>query len=382
MNIIGFNEWMFSGVRNLKIAILTEFFHPHIGGCERRYLEIGRRLASRGHKIHVYTIQYDNNLPKEEQVDGINIHRYAYSGNYVTPDGFRSLRGIVKYSATSFMRLIGSDYDLYYSNQWPLLHSFFAKAVVSPLIQEWCEVWTNFRKVTLMQNIIKNVANYHVAVSEFTKQRLVNLLKIEPSKIFVIPNGVNFAKFNSSRSKIPGRIVYAGRIVPHKNVKLLVDAFRVVKKKIPSAELHIIGSGSELQLVRNKAEGIKDCFVHGFLPEEQMIDYLKSAWLFVLPSEREGSGLAVLEAMAAGVPFLTIDHPDNAVTELCNFKCGLMVKPLEIFIAKAIIHLFNNEKIWNELSRNALNFAKEYDWDLITNQMEDFFGMVLNNVKK
>jgi len=345
-------------------------------------MEIGRRLAAKGHEIHVFTVQYDHNLPKEEQVNGITVHRYAYSRNYVSPDGFRSFGGIVKYSAASFMRLLGSDFDIYYSNQWPLLHSLCAKPVATPLIQEWCEVWTNCIRVTLMQKLIKNVGDYHVAVSEFTRQRLSNLLKINPSKVVVIPNGVNFAKFNSSRTKVWGRIVYVGRIVSHKRVKLLVDAFREVKKKIPTAELHVIGSGSGLQSVKNRAAGIKDCFIHGFMPEDQMVDLLKSAWLFVSPSEREGSGIVVMEAMAAGVPFVTINHPDNAVTEFCRFKCGLMVEPDEISIAAAITQLFNNEELWKELSVNAFKFAKKYDWDIITNYVEDFFGEVVNNASK
>jgi glycosyltransferase involved in cell wall biosynthesis len=163
---------------------------------------------------------------------------------------------------------------------------------------------------------------------------------------------------------------------------LLVNAFREVKKKIPTAELHIIGSGSKLQSIRNAATAIKDCHVHGFLPEEQMVNLLKSAWLFVLPSEREGSGLAVLEGMAAGVPFITINHPDNATKELCQFKCGLIAEPHETSIAAAITQLFSNEELWNELHVNALNFAKKYDWDTITNHVENFFGEVVKNTRK
>ena len=373
---------MFIGVRSLKIAFLTELFHPHVGGCERRFMEIGRRLAAKNHDVHVFTMQYDRNLPKEEQVNGITVHRYAYSGNYVSPDGFRSFGGIMKYSVLSFMQLLGSDYDIYYANQWPMLHSLCVKPVAAPLIQEWCEVWTNCVKVTVMQRLLKRVGDYHVAVSEFTRQRLSNILKIDPSKLVVIPNGVDFAKFNSSRPKVWGRIVYAGRIVPHKRVKLLVNAFREVKKKIPATELHIIGSGSGLESVRNSASDIKDCYVHGFLPEDQMVDLLKSAWLFVLPSEREGSGLVVLEAMAAGVPFVTINHPDNATKELCKFKCGLMAEPRETSIATTITQLFSNKELWNELNVNAVNFAKKYDWDTITNHAEDFFSEVAKNASK
>ncbi len=366
----------------LKVAFLTEFFYPHIGGCETRYYEIGRRLAAKGHEVHVFTIRYDLDLPKEEQIEGIHVHRYAYSKKYVSEDGFRSFSGILKYSIESLRRLRQSEFDLYYSNQWPMLHSVFVKPVIAPLVQEWCEVWDNLLKATIMQRLLKNMGNYNVAVSEFTQQRLINHLKIDPEKTIMIPNGVTVSRFVNSGNKVRGRIIYAGRIVPHKHVELLVEAFREVKNKIPEAELHIIGSGICLESIRSQAADIKDCFVHGFLPEDQMIELLKSSWLFVLPSEREGSGIAAMEAMATGAPFVTVDYPNNAAKELCQFNCGLVVEPQGSAIASAIIQLYNNEALWKELSENALNVAKKYDWDMITNQMEAFFGTVVNSSGK
>jgi glycosyltransferase involved in cell wall biosynthesis len=366
----------------MKIAVLTELFHPHVGGCERRYLEIGRRLAARGHEIHVYTIQYDARLAKTEQVDGITIHRYAYSKSYISQDSFRSLGGILKYSLASFTHLKGSKFDLYYSNQWPMLHSLCVKPIAKPLIQEWCEVWDNPLKVTLMQKLLRNVGDYNVAVSEFTRQRLVDSLKIKSKKTFTVPNGVDATKFFGSNQKVWGRIIYAGRIVPHKHIELLVDAFREVKKKVPEAELHIIGSGLSLQSIRNRAADIKDCFVHGFLPENEMIELIKSAWLFVLPSEREGSGIAVLEAMASSVPFITVNYPNNGAKEFGRYNCGIVVNPEKTAIASAIIQLFGDEDCWKELSSNALNVAKAHDWDMISEQMENFFGMVIDESEK
>jgi glycosyltransferase involved in cell wall biosynthesis len=369
-------------VSSLKVAFLTEFFHPHIGGCEKRFFEIGRRLVARGHEIHVFTIKYDNSLPEEEQIEGIKVHRYAYSKSYISQDSFRSFRGILKYAVASLRKLHGSNFDIYYSNQWPMLHSVFVKPVATPLIQEWCEVWDSPRKVALMQKMLKRAGNYHVAVSEFTRQRLVDALKIKAEKVVLVPNGVDCARFAGSSKKVWGRIVYAGRIVPHKHVEMLVDAFREVKKQVPQAELHIVGSGLSLESVKERAAGIQDCFVHGFVPEEQLVDLVKSSWLFVLPSEREGSGIAAMEAMAAGVPFVTLGYPDNAAKELCRLKCCIVIEPLESDMVSTIVELFGNENKWRELSNNALSVAKQYDWDIITNEMEDFFRTVVSKSGK
>lgn len=367
----------------MKIALLTELFYPHMAGCERRFLEMGKRLARKNHEIHVFTSRYDNSLAQEELIDGMFVHRCANSNNYLLPSGFRSVDGVFKYSFATLMRLLGKDFDVYYSNQWPMLHSVFARLAASPFIQEWCEVWYTSLKITILQHFLKKLADYHVAVSEFTKSRLLNFLELDPEKIMVIPNGVDNSKFrNISQDKIWGRIIYVGRLVPHKHVEMLVDAFYEVKDKVPEAELHIIGSGPSMDQIKSRAAGLKDCFIHGFLPDDRMIDLLKSSWLFVLPSEREGSGIVALEAMAAGLPFVTADYPDNGAKKLANSKCGLAVNPTSHALASSILRLLNDEDMWKDMSNKALCLSKEYDWDVVAERMETFLHTVANHAEE
>jgi glycosyltransferase involved in cell wall biosynthesis len=169
----------------MRIALLTELFYPHMAGTERRFLEIGKRLAMRGHDVHVFTLHYDRNLPREEIVEGMSVHRYGNTRKYISTKGFRSLDGVLKYSFQTFIQLLKQDFDIYYSNEWPILHSICAKPAASPLIQEWCEVWIRPSYAMVMQKLLRNFCDYHVAVSKFTRQRLVSFLKIEPEKVAV-----------------------------------------------------------------------------------------------------------------------------------------------------------------------------------------------------
>jgi len=348
-----------------------------MAGCERRFLEIGKRLAGRGHELHVFTFQYSRNLPNKELIEGIAVHRCAHSNGYITPNGSRSLNGVLKYSLATFKELLGQSFDVYYSNQWPMLHSIIVKPVASPLIQEWCEVWTtDSLKIMMLQRILKRF-NHHVAVSEFTKRRLIDLLGLREEQVSMIQNGVDYRKFRyASENKVWGRIIYVGRIVPHKHVEMLIDSFRLVKEKVPQAELHIVGSGPSFHSIKAQASRVKDCFVHGFLPEEEMLDLLRSSWLFVLPSEREGSSIVVLEAMAAGLPVIVCNYPNNAAKESVRHKCGVIVNPGSNFIASAILQFLKNEKIWKEMSDNARRFAEKHDWDTTTKQMENLLYKV------
>jgi glycosyltransferase involved in cell wall biosynthesis len=364
----------------LRIALVTELFYPHMAGCERRFFEIGRRLVASGHEVHVFTIHYDRSLLKEEMIQGMFVHRYAYSRNYIRPKASRSLNGVMRYSFLTFMKFVRGDFDVCYSNQWPMVHSFFLKLSGTLVVQEWCEVWSNSLRADILQNLIKILGLYSVAVSDFTKQRLINHLKFNPQEISVVPNGVDKSLYSGVlKNKKRGRIIYVGRLVPHKHVDLLVDAFREIKIKIPNAELHIVGTGQLLSALKEKASNINDCFVHGFIPDEQMCNLLKTAWVFVLPSEREGSGIVALEAMAAGVPVITTDYPDNAVKELSKYNCCSVAKPNAKSIASKILMLYDNDEDWLKMSQNALNFSSNYDWGMISKQLEDVLCNVVSN---
>ena len=122
------------------IAIVTELFYPSHGGCEVRFLEIGKRLAERGHQVHIFTIQHEKSLPVLDVVNGIFVHRYACTENYVRSGG-RSLLGVLKYSLRTPRKLSEQNFDVLYFGPWPILHSIFSRFYKVPRVQEWCEVW-------------------------------------------------------------------------------------------------------------------------------------------------------------------------------------------------------------------------------------------------
>jgi len=349
-----------------------------MAGCERRFFEIGKRLARKGHEVHVFTIQFDASLPKEETVDGMFIHRYTSSKNYCATPSSRPLIDVLKYSFVTSAELSLEDFDVCYSNEWPIFHSICAKPFASPLIQEWCEIWSHSQKILMLQRILKFIGTHHVAVSEFTKLRMVNFLKIRPEKISVIPNGVEYSRFSKgSKNKKWGRIAYVGRLAPHKHVEMIVEAFRQVQEKTTEAELHIVGCGPSLSSIKDRATNLDNCFIHGFLPDDDMLDILRSSSLFILPSEREGSGIAALEAMAAGTPVITTDFPDNATKQMVTEMRGTVVPPKASEIAREALTLLHDESRWHTISRNARSFAKQYDWNGITVNFEEVLKKIV-----
>lgn len=360
----------------MNIGFFTELFYPHIGGTEKRVHEIGKRLVGFGHEVHVFTSRYAENLSEYSEVDGIHVHRYAYAPNYVTPAGRRSVGGTLKYSLETAVKAYRNDLDVYYFYQWPILHSILSKPFIPRLVYDWCEVW--YDEIVVLERIVKRLVDYHVAVSEFTKRRLVDFLSVSPNKVTVIPNGVDYNMFaGGSVSRTPGKLVYVGRLFPHKHLDITIRAFLKVKESLPDAELHLIGTGSMLPEVKALARKHSGIFVHGELPLDRVLEVLRQSWLFVSASEREGSGIAALEAMAAGLPVVTVNYADNATRDFVNDGCCLAVEPNSDELASCILSLASDEELWNRLSRNASNFARRHDWTDITHQLVRFLKQVV-----
>jgi glycosyltransferase involved in cell wall biosynthesis len=114
-------------------------------------------------------------------------------------------------------------------------------------------------------------------------------------------------------------VVFAGRHIPEKNVPAIVPAVAAARRRLPDLRCEIFGDGPDRgEVARLIAESPLDGVVaqRGFAPPDEVAAALRRALCLLLPSRREGYGLIVVEAAAAGVPSVVVDGPDNAATEL------------------------------------------------------------------
>src|ERR1700712_1194932 len=103
----------------LRLAFLTELYHPHVGGQEVFFQELAEALVRRGHSVDVHCITHDAALPASESVNGVHVHRSQGSGVYpkpVIPALRRNWSDIVRYSA-GVRRLSKQPYDFYLMNE-------------------------------------------------------------------------------------------------------------------------------------------------------------------------------------------------------------------------------------------------------------------------
>jgi glycosyltransferase involved in cell wall biosynthesis len=158
------------------------------------------------------------------------------------------------------------------------------------------------------------------------------------------------------KSKKP-TIVYLGRWKNYKRIDLLLEAFKIVKKRVKNVELWLAGDDK----LKVKGNGIKN---FGKINEKMKKKILSEAWVFVNPSMKEGWSITVIEANACGTPAIAYDVP-GLRDSIVDGKTGLLVKENGNVekLAEAIIKVLEDEKLRKKLSKNALEYSKRFSWD-------------------
>ncbi|MBU0531818.1 glycosyltransferase family 4 protein [Patescibacteria group bacterium] len=217
-----------------------------------------------------------------------------------------------------------------------------------------------------------NEAEAVIVPSLSTKRDLVSLLKIDETKIHVIPHGIDHHIFQPktlaqdhgvrSQHKLPKQyILYLGTIEPRKNIHALLDAFENSKLITKNYQLVLAGgpgwkSADILERIKNTAH----VQYLGYVPAEHRPALYRGASAFIFPSIYEGFGLPVLEAMACGTPVIT-SHT-SSLPEITQ-NAAMLINPYNANdIAEALSQLLASSELQTELTEQGLARAAEFDW--------------------
>ena len=224
---------------------------------------------------------------------------------------------------------------------------------------------TNYYEKRFLFNRYKaNGGNIFIAISKSTQSYLAKTVK--PYQVTLFPNAINFQLFNkfidrpSINQKL--RLVNVGSFVENKNQKFLIDVVRFLKNKNITVELSLIGDGKNSFALQKLTSDFKlndSIIFHGLVNSVEKI--LWQSDIYVHSAFSEALGLTLIEAMAAGLPVITLDGKGNRDLIIEGRNGYMLYTQNVVEFANKIMELWNDKEKYKEMSFFAQNFAKEFD---------------------
>jgi len=217
-----------------------------------------------------------------------------------------------------------------------------------------------------------------IAVSNATKEDLVKLYKADKNKITVIYHGFDQKRYKPIQKdekvspeikKYLPYIYFIGRLEAKKNVKKLVRAYGNLRRNYPNIRHKLVLAGRpgyQYEEIKDEILNLppdiqKDVIETGYVPDDIVSNFMRFASVFAFPSNFEGFGMPLLEAMASGVPIVASDK--TSIPEVVQ-DAGYLCDPddteaLEDGLAKVIL----DHKYREELIKKGLKRAKFFSWE-------------------
>ncbi|MDR1837717.1 MAG: glycosyltransferase family 4 protein [Treponema sp.] len=218
-----------------------------------------------------------------------------------------------------------------------------------------------------------------IAVSEWVKQELIELVHVKENRIVVVPNGIDHSSFYPRQRNEESvlliqpfsfrrpYILCVSRIDhPIKNHIRLIKAFEIFKEKTKYPHRLVLAGGDSINavIVKEAASASawrNDIFFTGHFPLKNLPELYAGADFVVIPSMYEGFGMGALEAMACGVPVLcarAASLPETAE------HAALYFDPFNVEdMADRMFTVSTDREIYNEYRRLGLERAKVFSWD-------------------
>jgi len=355
----------------MKILFVTPGYYPHVGGVETHVQSIAERLVKRGYDVEVYATDPKGILPVIEVINGIKVRRFRS----FAPNNAYYLPNIEMLKA-----LKSTDADIVHAHNiqaFPLLYSCLAKGKYRLVLTTHMHTGASskFRNMILpfyLRLIRKyiNRADIIVSVSNYERDIIVSRLKVDPSRVIVIPNGINDDVLVVRHIDDGLNLLSVGRLEKFKNFDKVIEALHILHNRygLKDARLTIVGNGQDkdrlVRLTNRLNINDKVVFKNNLSREELLQEYAR-AKLFILVSEYESFGIAAVEAIAMGIP--TVVNNASALVEFVKSNAAVGIDPpiTADKVADAIIKAMNFKPI------NVRD--KLITWDEVANRIEKLY---------
>jgi glycosyltransferase involved in cell wall biosynthesis len=371
-------------VRSVLLLCWRDTGHPQGGGSETYLQRIGAQLAARGVDVTLRTARYPG-AARREVLDGVQISRGGDRYTVYVLAAFAMLGARIGIGPLGRTR---PDVVIDTQNGWP----FLARLVFgrrSVVLVHHChrELWpVAGRLLSRLGWFVESTVspwlhrhNQYVTVSLPSARDLADL-GVNPKHVAVVRNGLDQAPadtLTSPQSSTP-RVAVLSRLVPHKQIEDALDAVARLAPRIPGLHLDVIGDGWWAKRLAGHAAGlgISDAVTfHGHVDDHAKHELLQRSWVHLLPSRKEGWGLAVTEAGQHAVPTIGYRSSGGLTDSIVDGVTGLLVDDQNELV-DGLEQLLCDDVLREQLGVKARVRSGEFAWT----QSADAMGSVLTSV--
>ncbi len=370
----------------MKLAIVTEFYYPHLGGITEHVHNVALFATRKGHDVTVITSNIGNN-------EGLKDTHYK-----IIRLGTSSLI----YSNGSFARFNTSF------NSFRLLQETFKKEKfdlisvhnpITPTLPYASLMYTDTATVGTMHTNFKN--NFFasvckplikkivermdgtITVSKCSAQALSKYVDFIPK---VIPNGVNIEHFNPQVAPVQKfvdgikNIFFIGRFDPRSGLDKIIKVFPEIKRKYGKVRLIIAGNGPLKNYYKSLAKHYgcsNDVHFIGYIRDERP-QYYATADVVVVPFQISSFSITLLEAMAMGRPIVASQIEGH--DELMEHEQEGLMFPFHDnkAFAHSILTLLDDEEKAKKYGLRAYKRAQRYSWDTVSDEILAYYNEVIH----
>ena len=373
-----------SDLRSVLLLCWRDTGHPQGGGSETYLQRIGAQLAAAGVAVTLRTARYPG-ATRREMVDGVRISRaggrysvyvWALLAMAAARFGMGPLRGIRPDAVVDTQNGLPFMARLIYGRrvavlvhhchreQWPVAGPVLGR--LGWFVESW-----------LSPKLHRH--NQYVTVSLPSARDLVGL-GVGNERIALVRNGLDEApgpSLDGPRAPTP-RVLVLSRLVPHKQIEDALAAVAQLRSSIPDLHLDIVGGGWWRQrlVARAKRLGIIDAVTfHGHIDDVTKHRVMQQSWVHVLPSRKEGWGLAVIEAAQHAVPTIGYRSSGGLADSIIDGVTGMLVDNRAELVNR-LQQLLADPVLRDQLGTKAQARSAEFSWP----QSADAMRTVLESV--
>jgi glycosyltransferase involved in cell wall biosynthesis len=363
-------------VKPLRLLLVSARYPPYVGGTEIHTAEVATRLVTLGHHVSVLTTDPTGSAPAEEVCDGVRVLR--------VPAWPRARDWYVAPKVASVVA--GEAWDVLHVQGY---HTFVAPLAMAAAARQRRPFVVTFHSgghSSRFRHLVRPVqrramrpllrrASRLIGVSPFETALFERALDLPPERFATISNGTSFHPAPRPAGPAERPIICSvGRVERYKGHSRVVAALPELRRSVPDVLYRVIGSGPYADRLLHQAErlGVRDAVELMSVPRERRDELpalLQEAAVFLLLSDYESQGIAVLEALSVGVPVLVADT--SALHDLTGEHNVWVVPPNSppAQLADAILEVMAAPR---QSGAPALP-----DWDDIVAQLVDLYRDVL-----